>query len=341
MVKKEEKQQEKDKVTAERTKALELALAHIEKQFGKGSIMKLGGDTHAKVDSIPTGALSLDMAIGVGGIPRGRVIEIYGPESSGKTTLSLSIVSEAQKRGGVAAFIDAEHAFDSTYAKKLGVNLDDLLISQPDSGEQALEICETLVKSSAVDVVVVDSVAALVPRAEIEGEMGDSHVGLQARLMSQALRKLTSSISKSKTSVIFINQIREKIGVMFGNPETTPGGRALKFYASVRLDIRRIDNIKLNDVSVGSHVRVKVVKNKVAAPFRQAEFDIIFNEGISRTGDTIDLAVNLGIIEKSGSWLTYGEQKIGQGRENAKVFLKENPKLLHELEKKIRESVIA
>ncbi|MDD5737454.1 MAG: recombinase RecA, partial [Candidatus Omnitrophica bacterium] len=287
------------------------------------------------------GALSLDIAIGVGGIPRGRVIEIYGPESSGKTTLSLSIVAEAQKRGGVAAFIDAEHAFDSTYAKKLGVNLDDLLISQPDSGEQALEICETLVKSSAVDVVVVDSVAALVPRAEIEGEMGDSHVGLQARLMSQALRKLTSSISKSKTSVIFINQIREKIGVMFGNPETTPGGRALKFYASVRLDIRRIDNIKMNDVSVGSHVRVKVVKNKVAAPFRQAEFDIIYNEGISRTGDIIDLAVNLGIIEKSGSWITYGEQKIGQGRENAKAFLKENPKLLHELEKKIRDSVIA
>jgi len=255
--------------------------------------------------------------------------------------LSLSIVAEAQRRGGVAAFIDAEHAFDSTYAKKLGVNLDDLLISQPDSGEQALEICETLVKSSAVDVVVVDSVAALVPRAEIEGEMGDSHVGLQARLMSQALRKLTSSISKSKTSVIFINQIREKIGVMFGNPETTPGGRALKFYASVRLDIRRIDNIKMNDVSVGSHVRVKVVKNKVAAPFRQAEFDIIYNEGISRTGDIIDLAVNLGIIEKSGSWITYGEQKIGQGRENAKTFLKENPKLLHELEKKIRDSVIA
>lgn len=338
---KEEKEQEKEKVTAERTKALELALAHIEKQFGKGSIMKLGQETHAKVESIPTGALSLDIAIGVGGIPRGRVIEIYGPESSGKTTLSLSVIAEAQEKGGVAAFIDAEHAFDSTYAKRLGVNLDDLLISQPDSGEQALEICETLVKSSAVDVVVIDSVAALVPRAEIEGEMGDSHVGLQARLMSQALRKLTSSISKSKTSVIFINQIREKIGVMFGNPETTPGGRALKFYASVRLDIRRIENIKMNDVSVGSHVRVKVVKNKVAAPFRQAEFDIIYNEGISRTGDIIDLALNLGIVEKSGSWLTYGEQKIGQGRENAKIFLKENPKLLHELEKKIREKTIA
>ena len=253
----------------------------------------------------------------------------------------MSIIAEAQKRGGVAAFIDAVHAFDSTYAKKLGVSLDDLLISQPDSGEQALEICETLVKSSAVDIVVIDSVAALVPRAEIEGEMGDAHVGLQARLMSQALRKLTSSISKSKTSVVFINQIREKIGVMFGNPETTPGGRALKFYASVRLDIRRIENIKINDQSVGSHVRVKVVKNKVAAPFRQAEFDIIYNEGISREGDIIDLAVNLGIIEKSGSWLTYGEQKIGQGRENAKVFLKENPKLLSELEKKIRDTVVA
>jgi len=341
MARKEDKQQEKEKVTSERTKALELALAHIEKQFGKGSIMKLGEETHAKVESIPTGALSLDTAIGIGGIPRGRVIEIYGPESSGKTTLSLSIISEAQKKGGVAAFIDAEHAFDSAYARKLGVNLDDLLISQPDSGEQALEICETLVKSSAVDVVVVDSVAALVPRAEIEGEMGDSHVGLQARLMSQALRKLTSSISKSKTAVIFINQIREKIGVMFGNPETTPGGRALKFYSSVRLDIRRIDNIKQNDQSIGSRVRVKVVKNKVAAPFRQAEFDIIFNEGISRTGDIIDIASNLGIIGKSGSWLTYGDEKIGQGRENAKTFLKENPKLLHELEKKIRESAIA
>jgi len=341
MARKEDKQQEKEKATSERTKALELALAHIEKQFGRGSIMKLGEETHAKVESIPTGALSLDMAIGVGGIPRGRVIEIYGPESSGKTTLSLSIISEAQKRGGVAAFIDAEHAFDSSYARKLGVNLDDLLISQPDSGEQALEICETLVKSSAVDVVVVDSVAALVPRAEIEGEMGDSHVGLQARLMSQALRKLTSSISKSKTAVIFINQIREKIGVMFGNPETTPGGRALKFYSSVRLDIRRIDNIKQNEQSVGSRVRVKVVKNKVAAPFRQAEFDIIFNEGISRTGDIIDIAANLGIIEKSGSWLTYGDEKIGQGRENAKTFLKENPKLLHELEKKIRETATA
>ena len=346
MVKKDEKEEKREEKEAqkeqgERTKALELALAHIEKQFGKGSIMKLGQETHVMVESIPTGALSLDLAIGVGGIPRGRVIEIYGPESSGKTTLSLSVIAEAQKKGGVAAFIDAEHAFDSTYAKKLGVNLDDLLISQPDSGEQALEICETLVKSSALDVVVIDSVAALVPRAEIEGEMGDSHMGLQARLMSQALRKLTSSISKSKTSVIFINQIREKIGVMFGNPETTPGGRALKFYASVRLDIRRIENIKVNDQSVGSHVRVKVVKNKVAAPFRQAEFDIIYNEGISRTGDIIDLAVSLELVEKSGSWLIYGDQKLGQGRDNAKVFLKENPKVLHELEKKIKEKAIA
>ncbi len=346
MVKKDEKEVKRDEKEAlkgqgERTKALELALAHIEKQFGKGSIMKMGQETHVMVESIPTGALSLDLAIGVGGIPRGRVIEIYGPESSGKTTLSLSVIAEAQKKGGVAAFIDAEHAFDSTYAKKLGVNLDDLLISQPDSGEQALEICETLVKSSALDVVVIDSVAALVPRAEIEGEMGDSHMGLQARLMSQALRKLTSSISKSKTSVIFINQIREKIGVMFGNPETTPGGRALKFYASVRLDIRRIENIKVNDQFVGSHVRVKVVKNKVAAPFRQAEFDIIYNEGISRTGDVIDLAVSLELVEKSGSWLIYGDQKLGQGRDNAKVFLKENPKVFHELEKKIKEKAIA
>lgn len=341
-VEKEARREEKEvtKEQGERVKALELALAHIEKQFGKGSIMKMGQETHAMVESIPTGALSLDLAIGVGGIPRGRVIEIYGPESSGKTTLSLSVIAEAQKRGGVAAFIDAEHAFDSTYAKKLGLNLDDLLISQPDSGEQALEICETLVKSGALDVVVIDSVAALVPRAEIEGEMGDSHMGLQARLMSQALRKLTSSISKSKTSVIFINQIREKIGVMFGNPETTPGGRALKFYASVRLDIRRIENIKVNDLSVGSHVRVKVVKNKVAPPFRQAEFDIIYNEGISKTGDIIDLAVSLGIIEKSGSWLIYGDQKLGQGRDNSKVFLKENPKVFHELEKKIKEKAI-
>ncbi len=342
-LKKEEKEdkQDKEKVASDRAKALELTLAHIEKQFGKGSIMKLGAETHAPVESIPTGSLALDMAIGIGGIPRGRVTEIYGPESSGKTTLSLSVISEAQKKGGVAAFIDAEHAFDSTYAKKLGVNLDDLLISQPDSGEQALDICEALVKSSAVDVVVIDSVAALVPRAEIEGEMGQSHMGLQARLMSQALRKLTSSICKSKTSVIFINQIREKIGIMFGNPETTPGGRALKFYASVRLDIRRIENIKAGDVVVGSHVRVKVVKNKVAAPFRQAEFDIIYNEGISKTGDIIELGQTLGLIQKTGSWLTYNDVKIGQGKDNARTYLKENPKLVHELEKKLREKIVA
>ncbi len=341
MVKREEKEEKKEEkgTGEERLKALELALLQIEKQFGKGSIMKLGQETHKKVESIPTGSLSLDMAIGIGGIPRGRVIEIFGPEASGKTTLSLSIISEAQKKGGVAAFIDAEHAFDSTYAKKLGVNLDDLLISQPDSGEQALEICETLVKSGAVDVVVIDSVAALVPRAEIEGEMGESHMGLQARLMSQALRKLTSSISKSKTSVIFINQIREKIGVMFGNPETTPGGRALKFYASVRLDIRRIENIKVGDESIGGHVRVKVVKNKVAPPFKQAEFDIIYAEGISKSGDIIDLGQNLGIIQKTGTWLAYGDVKIGQGRDNARNYLKENPKLITELEKKIREKI--
>ncbi len=343
MVKREEKEEIKEEkgTGEERLKALELALAQIEKQFGKGSIMKLGQETHAKVESIPTGSLSLDMAIGIGGIPRGRVTEIFGPEASGKTTLSLSIISEAQKKGGVAAFIDAEHAFDSTYAKKVGVNLDDLLISQPDSGEQALEICETLVKSGAVDVVVIDSVAALVPRAEIEGEMGEPHMGLQARLMSQALRKLTSSISKSKTSVIFINQIREKIGVMFGSPETTPGGRALKFYASVRLDIRRLENIKVSDVSIGSHVRVKVVKNKIAPPFRQAEFDIIYSEGISKAGDIVDLGQNLGIIQKAGTWLAYGDIKIGQGRDNARNYLKENPKLIAELEKKIREKIEA
>lgn len=341
MVKKQEQEERKEERGAgpERLKALELALTQIEKQFGKGSIMKLGQETHAKVESIPTGALSLDMAIGVGGVPRGRVIEIFGPEASGKTTLSLSIIAEAQRKGGVAAFIDAEHAFDSTYAKKLGVNLDDLLISQPDSGEQALDICETLVRSGAVDVIVIDSVAALVPRAEIEGEMGEPHVGLQARLMSQALRKLTSSIHRSKTSVIFINQIREKIGVMFGNPETTPGGRALKFYASVRLDIRRIENIKVGDESIGSHVRVKVVKNKVAPPFRQAEFDIIYSEGISKAGDIIDLGQNLGIIQKTGTWLTYGDLKIGQGRDNARNYLKENPKLITELERKIRDKI--
>ncbi|MFH0772283.1 MAG: recombinase RecA [Candidatus Omnitrophota bacterium] len=345
MVRRDEKETKKDEKQekgrgVERLKALELALAHIEKQFGKGSIMKLGQETHVKVESIPTGSLSLDMAIGVGGIPRGRVTEIYGPESSGKTTLTLSIISEAQKRSGVAAFIDAEHAFDSSYAKKLGVNLDDLLISQPDSGEQALEICETLVRSGAVDIVVVDSVAALVPRAEIEGEMGASHMGLQARLMSQALRKLTSSINKSNTSVVFINQIREKIGVMFGNPETTPGGRALKFYSSVRLDIRRIDTIKSGDQIIGNHVRVKVVKNKVSSPFRQAEFDIIYNEGISKAGDLIELGQDLGIIQKTGTWFTYGDLKMGQGKDNVKGYLKENPKVFSELEKKIKEKML-
>lgn len=341
MVKKEEvKKVERQEREQDRFKALELTLAHIEKQFGAGSIMKLGEEARAKVEFIPTGSIALDVAIGVGGVPRGRVTEIYGPEASGKTTLSLSIISEAQRRGGVAAFIDAEHAFDSTYAGKIGVDLDNLLISQPDSGEQALNICEALVRSGAVDVVVIDSVAALVPRAEIEGEMGDHHIGLQARLMSQALRKLTSAINRSKTSVIFINQIREKIGIMFGNPETTPGGRALKFYASVRLDIRRIDTIKVGDVIIGNHVRVKVVKNKVAPPFRQAEFDIIYSEGISKAGETIDLGISAGFIQKTGNWLTYGDVKIGQGKDNARSFLKENPKILSELEKKIREKMI-
>ncbi len=327
----------KDTTKANKEKALELALSQIEKQFGKGSIMKLGQDTRVSVPAIPTGALSLDIALGVGGVPRGRVVEIFGPEASGKTTLTLSVIAEAQKRGGIAAFIDAEHAFDSTYAKKIGVNLDELLISQPDTGEQALEITETLVRSNAVDVVAIDSVAALVPRAEIEGEMGDQHMGLQARLMSQALRKLTAAISKSKTCVIFINQIREKIGVMFGNPETTPGGRALKFYSSIRLDIRRIEAIKVGDRVMGSHVRVKVVKNKVAPPFRQAEFDIMYNEGICKATNILDMATELGLIQKTGTWLAYGEEKIGQGRENARSYLKENPKVLSELEKKIKE----
>ena len=335
--KKEAKTEDKSAQQTERQKALELALVQIEKQFGKGSIMKLGHETKQDVPAISTGALSLDLALGVGGVPRGRVIEIFGPESSGKTTLTLSVISQAQKTGGVAAFIDAEHAFDATYAKKLGVNLDDLLISQPDTGEQALEIVETLVRSNAVDVVVVDSVAALVPRAEIEGEMGDSHMGLQARLMSQALRKLTASISKSKTCVIFINQIREKIGVMFGNPETTPGGRALKFYSSVRLDIRRIDSIKEGDRVVGNHVRVKVVKNKVAAPFRQAEFDIMYDEGISKVGSVIDAATDAGVLQRSGSWVLYGTEKIAQGKEAAKNYLKENPKVLSQIEKETRE----
>lgn len=320
----------------QRAKALDLALSHIEKQFGKGSIMKLAKDVKVDVASIPTGSLALDIALGVGGIPRGRVVEIFGPESSGKTTLTLSIIAQAQKLGGVAAFIDAENSFDSSYAQKIGINLDDLLVSQPDCGEQALEITETLVRSNAVDVIVIDSVAALVPRAEIEGNMGDSHMGLQARLMSQALRKLTGAINRSKTSVIFINQIREKIGVMFGNPETTPGGRALKFYSSVRLDIRRKDYLKNGETVIGTHVVVKVVKNKVAPPFRKAEFDIIYSEGVSGEGGIIDLALEHNIFQKQGSWLSYGEIKLGQGRDSAKSFLKENPKILSEVEKKIK-----
>lgn len=330
------KEEEKKDIKSDKLKALDLALSQIEKQFGKGSIMRLGQETRVDVAVIPTGAVTLDLALGVGGVPRGRVVEIFGPESSGKTTLTLSIISETQKMGGVAAFVDAEHALDPTYAKKLGVNLDELLISQPDTGEQALEITETLVRSNAVDVVVIDSVAALTPRAEIEGEMGDSHMGLQARLMSQALRKLTAAISKSKTCVIFINQIREKIGVMFGNPETTPGGRALKFYSSVRLDIRRIDSIKAGDKVIGGRVRVKVVKNKVAPPFRQGEFDLLYDEGISKTGAVLDAAETLGIVQKSGAWLTYGGEKLGQGRENARLYLKENPKVVNEILEKVR-----
>jgi len=335
----DKKREQKQDIKSEKDKALDLALAQIEKQFGRGSIMRLGQEIKLDIPSISTGAIGLDIALGIGGVPRGRVVEIFGPEASGKTTLALSIVSNVQKKGGIAAFVDAEHAIDPTYAKKLGVNLDELLISQPDTGEQALEITETLVRSNAVDVVVIDSVAALVPKAEIEGEMGDAHVGLQARLMSQALRKLTAAISKSKTCAIFINQIREKIGVMFGNPETTPGGRALKFYSSVRLDIRKIDIIKSQDVVIGSRVRVKVVKNKVAPPFRQAEFDIMHDEGISRSANIIDVGQEYGVIQKSGTWLTYGEHKLGQGRENTRSYLKENPKLLDEIEKKITEFV--
>jgi recombination protein RecA len=321
----------------DKKKALTLAISQIEKSCGKGSIMRMGSDTvKVRLECIPTGAINLDAAIGIGGIPRGRVTEIYGPESSGKTTLCLHVVANAQKTGGVAAFIDAEHALDTEYAAKLGVDVENLLISQPDTGEQALEICEILVRSGAVDVVVIDSVAALVPKAEIEGEMGDSHVGMQARLMSQALRKLTGAIARSKTSVIFINQLREKIGVMFGNPETTTGGKALKFYASVRLDIRRIGPVKEKEDVIGSHVRVKVVKNKVAPPFKQAEFDIMFAEGISHTSLLVDIGAESGIIEKSGAWYSYGSQRIGQGRENAKMFLKDNPVMLAEIEEKVK-----
>ena len=312
----------------EKRKALDAAMGQIEKQFGKGSVMKLGEYKAMEVEAIPTGALTLDVALGIGGIPKGRIIEIFGPESSGKTTLALHAVAESQKAGGTAAFIDAEHALDPIYAKKLGVDIDNLIVSQPDTGEQALEITEALVRSGAIDIIVVDSVAALVPKAEIDGDMGDTHVALQARLMSQALRKLAGVLNKSKTAIIFINQLREKVGIMFGNPETTPGGRALKFYASVRLDIRRIENIKQDGEVIGNRTRVKVVKNKVAPPFREAEFDILYGEGISKEGSILDLAVNLDIVEKSGAWFSYNGAKIGQGRENVKKYLKENPKIL-------------
>ncbi len=322
----------------EKKKALEMAMSQIEKQFGKGSVMKLGEFKAMEIESIPTGALSLDIALGIGGVPRGRIIEVYGPESSGKTTLALHVVAEAQKMGGEAAFIDAEHALDPVYAKKLGVDIDNLIVSQPDTGEQALEITESLVRSGALDVIVVDSVAALVPKAEIDGDMGDSHMGLQARLMSQALRKLAGALNKTKTVLIFINQLREKIGVMFGNPETTTGGRALKFYASVRMDIRKIENIKQDGEFKGSRVRVKVVKNKVAPPFREAEFDVVYGEGISKAGNILDMAVNLDIIEKAGSWFSYNGERIGQGRENVKKYLKENPEILEEVEEKVREN---
>jgi recombination protein RecA len=324
----------------EKARALDLAMSQIEKQFGKGSIMRLGSkEAIVPIAVIPTGAISFDAALGVGGFPRGRVVEIFGPESSGKTTIALQVIAEAQKTGGMAAFVDAEHALDPQYAKKLGVDVDNLLVSQPDYGEQALEITEALVRSGAIDVLVVDSVAALVPKAELDGEMGDSHVGLQARLMSQALRKLTGTVSKSRTCLIFINQIREKIGVMFGNPETTTGGRALKFYSSVRIDIRRIAAIKEGDIVVGSRTKVKVVKNKVAAPFREAEFDIMYGEGISREGDMLDLAANNNIVEKSGSWFSYKGERIGQGRENAKQFLKENTDIATKLEAEVRKTL--
>ena len=320
----------------EKKKALEAAMSQIEKQFGKGSVMKLGEFKAMEIEAIPTGALSLDMALGIGGVPRGRIIEVFGPESSGKTTLALHVVAEAQKMGGEASFIDAEHALDPVYAKKLGVDIDNLIVSQPDTGEQALEITESLIRSGALDVIVVDSVAALVPKAEIDGDMGDSHMGLQARLMSQALRKLAGAINKTKTVLIFINQLREKIGVMFGNPETTTGGRALKFYASVRLDIRKIENIKQDGEVKGNRVRVKVIKNKVAPPFREAEFDIVYGEGISKAGNILDMAVNMDIIEKSGSWFSYDGNRIGQGRENVKKYLKENPEILADVEQKVR-----
>jgi recombination protein RecA len=323
----------------EKTKAVDVAMTQIERQFGKGAIMRLGDRTKVDIDVIPTGSVSLDAALGVGGVPRGRIVEIYGPESSGKTTLALHVIAEAQKLEGLAAFVDAEHALDPTYAKKLGVDTVNLLVSQPDSGEQALEIVETLVRSGALDIIVVDSVAALVPRAEIEGEMGDSHMGLQARLMSQALRKLTATVSKSNTCVVFINQVREKIGVMFGNPETTTGGRALKFYTSIRLDIRRIATIKEGQDVVGNRTKVKVVKNKMAPPFREAEFDIMYSQGISQEGDVLDQAVNFNLIQKSGTWFSYGETRLGQGRENVKRYLLEDAKLSAELESHVREKL--
>jgi recombination protein RecA len=323
----------------DRDKALDMALANIEKQFGKGSVMKMGDDVAQRVAAIPTGALSLDLALGIGGLPRGRVVEIFGPESSGKTTVALHAVAEAQKAGGIAAFIDAEHALDPTYARALGVDINELLVSQPDTGEQALEIADMLIRSGAVDIIVVDSVAAITPRAEIEGEMGDTHVGLQARLMSQALRKIAGSLNKSKTTAVFINQLREKIGVMFGSPETTPGGRALKFYSSVRLDVRRIESLKDGTDAVGNRVRVKVVKNKVAPPFKQAEFDIMYGEGISREGSLLDVGVEESIIRKAGAWYTYEDEQLGQGRENARTFLKEHADVAAEIEKRVKEKL--
>ena len=325
---------------SEKRKALEMAMGQIEKQFGKGSIMKLGDFNAMNVEGVPTGALSLDIALGIGGVPRGRIIEIFGPESSGKTTLALHIIAEAQKLGGEAAFIDAEHALDPVYSKNLGVDVENLIVSQPDTGEQALEIAEALIRSGALDIIVVDSVAALVPKAEIDGDMGDSHIGLQARLISQALRKLAGAVNKSKTVIIFINQLREKVGIMFGNPETTPGGRALKYYSSVRLDIRKIENIKQDGEVIGNRARVKVVKNKVAPPFREAEFDIIYGQGISKSGNILDMAVNLDIIEKSGSWFSYKGERLGQGRENVKIYLENNPEVMEEVEAKVKENFV-
>ena len=329
--------EEKGTAREDKLKALDAALSQIEKQYGKGSVMKLGDTSHMQVETVPTGSLSLDIALGAGGVPKGRVVEIYGPESSGKTTVALHMVAEVQKRGGIAGFIDAEHALDPVYAKHIGVDIDNLYISQPDNGEQALEITETMVRSGAVDIVIVDSVAALVPKAEIDGDMGDSHVGLHARLMSQALRKLTAIISKTNCVVIFINQLREKVGVMFGNPETTTGGRALKFYASVRLDVRRIEALKQGGEVIGNRTRVKVVKNKIAPPFREAEFDIMFGQGISTVGDILDLAANCGVVMKSGAWYAYNDAKIGQGRENAKQFLQDNPEACRDIDMKVRE----